>query len=152
MKINIICIGKLKEKYLVDAEKEYVKRLSRFCELKIIELNEERENTPNALLKEAERILSKINDKDFVIALAIEGRKRDSEDFSKDIISIFESGKQSISFVIGGSEGLDESVKKRADYLLSFSDMTFPHQLMRIILLEQLFRAYKIANKEKYHK
>lgn len=152
MKINIICIGKLKEKYLVDAEKEYVKRLSRFCELKIIELNEERENTPNALLKEAERILPKINDKDFVIALAIEGRKRDSEDFSKDIISIFESGKQSISFVIGGSEGLDESVKNRADYLLSFSDMTFPHQLMRIILLEQLFRAYKIANKEKYHK
>ncbi|HQO69921.1 MAG TPA: 23S rRNA (pseudouridine(1915)-N(3))-methyltransferase RlmH, partial [Clostridia bacterium] len=97
-------------------------------------------------------ILSKIDTKDYVICLAIEGKKLNSEAFSERIISVFDSAKPVIDFVIGGSLGLSDNVKKRADMLLSFSDMTFPHQLMRIILLEQVYRAFKIANNENYHK
>lgn len=152
MKINIICVGKLKEKYLAEAQAEYIKRLSRFCDISITELNDEKDDIPDAIEKEGTRILSKIDTKDYVICLAIEGKKLNSEAFSEKITSVFDSAKPVIDFVIGGSLGLSDNVKKRADMLLSFSDMTFPHQLMRIILLEQVYRAFKIANNENYHK
>ena len=152
MKINIICVGKLKEKYLAEAQAEYIKRLSRFCDVSILELNDEKDDIPDAIEKEGTKILSKIDTKDYVICLAIEGKKLNSKAFSEKIISVFDSAKPVIDFVIGGSLGLSDNVKKRADMLLSFSDMTFPHQLMRIILLEQVYRAFKIANNENYHK
>jgi 23S rRNA (pseudouridine1915-N3)-methyltransferase len=152
MKINIICVGKLKEKYLIEAQDEYIKRLSRFCDVKITEVSDGKDDIPDAMEKEGARILSKIQPKDYVICLAKEGMKFDSEAFSEKIISVFDLSNPVIDFVIGGSLGLSDSVKKRADMLLSFSDMTFPHRLMRVILLEQLFRAFKIANNESYHK
>lgn len=152
MKINIICVGKLKEKYLAEAQAEYIKRLSRFCDVSMSELNDEKDDIPDAIEKEGTRILSKIDTKDYVICLAIEGKKLNSKAFSEKIISVFDSAKPVIDFVIGGSLGLSDNVKKRADMLLSFSDMTFPHHLMRIILLEQVYRAFKIANNENYHK
>ena len=152
MKINIICVGKLKEKYLAEAQAEYIKRLSRFCDVSMSELNDEKDDIPDAIEKEGTKILSKIDTKDYVICLAIEGKKLNSKAFSEKIISVFDSAKPVIDFVIGGSLGLSDNVKKRADMLLSFSDMTFPHQLMRIILLEQVYRAFKIANNENYHK
>lgn len=152
MRINIICVGKLKEKYLVEAQTEYLKRLSRFCDVKIVELNDEKDDAVEALEKEGSKILSKIDTKDYVICLALEGIKMDSEGFSDRLTAIFDSAKPTIDFVIGGSLGLGDKVKSRADLLLSFSDMTFPHQLMRIILLEQVYRAYKIAKNESYHK
>ena len=152
MKINIICVGKLKEKYLAEAQTEYIKRLSRFCDVSMSELNDEKDDIPDAIEKEGTKILSKIDTKDYVICLAIEGKKLNSKAFSEKIISVFDSAKPVIDFVIGGSLGLSDNVKKRADMLLSFSDMTFPHQLMRIILLEQVYRAFKIANNENYHK
>ena len=152
MKINIICVGKLKEKYLAEAQTEYIKRLSRFCDVSMSELNDEKDDIPDAIEKEGTKILSKIDTKDYVICLAIEGKKLNSKAFSEKIISVFDSAKPVIDFVIGGSLGLSDNVKKRADMLLSFSDMTFPHHLMRIILLEQVYRAFKIANNENYHK
>ncbi|MBP9996600.1 MAG: 23S rRNA (pseudouridine(1915)-N(3))-methyltransferase RlmH [Lachnospiraceae bacterium] len=159
MKISIICVGKIKEKFYSEALAEYAKRLSKYCKLDIIELADEK--TPEKasaheceLITKAEgdRILAKIASDAYVIATAIEGGKLDSVSFSKCIQKITLDGKNHIAFIIGGSLGLHPDVKKRADMLLSFSDMTFPHQLMRVILLEQIYRCFRIMNNEPYHK
>lgn len=159
LKITIIAVGKLKEKYLRDGVNEYYKRLSRFCEIEMVEVNEE--EAPEGLSsaqeaqlkkKEAERIIKKIKDGSIVIALDIKGCRVDSEAFAKKLEEYMISGKSHITFIIGGSLGLDDELVKRADFRLSLSDMTFPHQLARLILLEQLFRCFKIINGEPYHK
>ena len=144
LKLNIVCVGKLKEDYLTDAVNEYVKRLSRFCKTEIIELAER--NSPK---EEAESVLRAC--KGYTVALAVEGKKCSSEQFAAKVQSVFDKG-ESLTFVIGSSCGLDPSVKAQADELLSFSDMTFPHQLMRVILVEQLYRAFMINSGSKYHK
>lgn len=159
MNINIIAVGKLKEKYWVSALAEYLKRISRFCKINVIELNDKK-IPDNASAKEelkviedeGEMILSKIKDSHYVFALCVEGTKLDSVEFSKKLSSISLSGKSDIDFIIGGSLGLSGAVKKRADFKLSFSEMTFPHQLMRVILAEQIYRCFKILNNETYHK
>lgn len=159
MKIKLVTVGKVKEKFFRDAIEEYSKRLSKYCNLDIIEVNDEM--TPDGasegqvkiiLGKEAERIMSAIKDNDYVVTLEIEGKKLSSEKLADKINDICVHGNSSIAFVIGGSLGLDDSVKKRSNYALSFSDMTFPHQLMRVILLEQIYRAFKINSHEPYHK
>lgn len=159
MRITLITVGKIKEKYFTGAIEEYSKRLSRYCKLDIIELADEKtpDNASDALneqIKEKEglRILSVIPDNSYVIALAIEGKQLDSVELSEKISKLGVDGNSNIVFIIGGSLGLHRSVIKRADYLLSFSKMTFPHQLMRVILLEQIYRSYRIANNEPYHK
>ncbi len=157
--VNLIVVGKIKEKYFSSAIDEYSKRLGRYCRISICELKDEA--TPDnpsdkeregVLEKEGIRILEKIPDKSYVIALCIEGKQLSSVDLAKKIDSLSLSGSGNITFVIGGSLGLSESVKKRADFKLSFSPMTFPHQLMRVILLEQLYRAFNISAGGKYHK
>lgn len=159
MKISIITVGKIKEKYFTMAIEEYSKRLSRYIKLDIIEVADEK--TPDGASyteeeqireKEGERILKNVKDDAYVITLEIEGSMLDSVELSKKINSIGVSGKGHITFIIGGSLGLCKSVKNRADYKLSFSKMTFPHQLMRVILLEQIYRSYRILNNEPYHK
>ena len=159
MKITILCIGKVKEKFYRDAIGEYQKRLSRYCKLEIVEVADEK--TPDGASatlenqikeKEGNRILSKIREEDYVIALAIDGKMQDSVELSKNIQQLGVRGKSSIVFVIGGSLGLSKAVLKRANEKLSFSKMTFPHQLMRVILLEQVYRSYRIMNGEPYHK
>ena len=159
MKISIITVGKIKEKYFTMAIEEYSKRLSRYIKLDIIEVADEK--TPDGASyteeeqireKEGERILKNVKDDAYVITLEIEGSMLDSVELSKKINSIGVSGKGHITFIIGGSLGLCKSVKNRADYMLSFSKMTFPHQLMRVILLEQIYRSYRILNNEPYHK
>ena len=159
MKIRIIAVGKIKEDYLRDAISEYSKRISRFSDLDIIECVDEK--TPDnaspvvvgqILDKEGERILSKIDDHDYVIALVIEGKMLSSTDLSEKLEDITLKGNSTIDFVIGGSLGLSDKVKQRSDFSLSFSNMTFPHQLMRVILLEQIYRSFKIINHEPYHK
>lgn len=159
MRITIVCVGKVKEKYFSGAILEYSKRLSRYCKLEIIEVADEKtdENASAAedLLvkeKEGDRILKNIKDSSYVIALAIDGKQLDSVELSDKIDKLGIGGESHITFVIGGSLGLDERVLKRADFKLSFSKMTFPHQLMRVILLEQIYRAYRIKNGEPYHK
>lgn len=150
--IRVICVGRIKEKYLSDAILEYSKRIKKYTNLEIIELNDSSiENPKLALEQEAVLINRHIKDKDFVITLEIEGNELSSIEFSKKIdqIQILNSN---IVFVIGGSYGIDQQIKNRANYKISFSRMTFPHQLFRVILLEQIFRAYKILNNEKYHK
>lgn len=159
MKITILCVGKVKEKFYRDAIGEYQKRLSRYCKLEIVEVADEK--TPDGASKtvenqikekEGNRILSKIREEDYVIALAIDGKMQDSVELSKNIQQLGVRGKSSIVFVIGGSLGLSKAVLKRANEKLSFSKMTFPHQLMRVILLEQVYRSYRIMNGEPYHK
>ena len=159
MEIRIITVGKIKEKYLNDGIAEYAKRLSRYCKLNFIQVPDEK--TPdkasdgvNRQIKETEgnRLLSHIREQDYVIALAIEGKLLDSVELSDLIAKLGVQGKSSIAFVIGGSLGLSDAVLKRADYKLSFSRMTFPHQLMQMILLEQIYRGYRIMNHEPYHK
>lgn len=159
MKITILCVGKVKEKFYRDAIGEYQKRLSRYCKLEIVEVADEKtpdgasETVENQIKeKEGNRILFKIREEDYVIALAIDGKKQDSVELSKNIQQLGVRGKSSIVFVIGGSLGLSEEVLKRANEKLSFSKMTFPHQLMRVILLEQVYRSYRIMNGEPYHK
>ena len=159
MKIKIVSVGKIKEKYLRDGIAEYSKRLSRYCKLEIIELKDEKtkENSSekeDELVKkvEGERILKCINDDSYVIALAIEGMMLDSVKLSQKINELGINRVSEITFVIGGSLGLDKDVLARANYKLSFSPMTFPHQLMRMILLEQIYRSYRIINNEPYHK
>ena len=148
--MRIICVGKVKEKFFVDAINEYSKRISKYTKLEIIGIPDEA-NESIALKKEGEKILSKIKDSDYVVTLEIEGNSLTSLEFAKKIDNNFNSNKN-LTFVIGGSYGLDESVKSRSDYKLSFSKFTFPHQLFRVILLEQIYRAYKINNNENYHK
>ena len=159
MRISIVCVGKIKEKFYVQAVCEYVKRLSRYCKLDIIELPDEKtpENAGEQLnlaikAKEGDRILSSLKDDAYVIALAIEGKMLDSVELSEKIDRLGIEGTSNITFVIGGSLGLSDDVLKCADYKLSFSKMTFPHQLMRVILLEQIYRSFRISNNEPYHK
>lgn len=159
MKILVLCVGKVKEDFYKKAVLEYMKRLSRYCKPKITEVPDEKtpEGASETVIdqikeKEGERILRHLNDDSYVIALAIQGNMPDSLELAEKIENLGLKGKSSITFVIGGSLGLSEKVLKRADELLSFSKMTFPHQLMRVILLEQVYRSYRIIHKEPYHK
>ena len=159
MRISIICVGKIKEKYLKLGIDEFTKRLSKYCKLEIIELDDEKapENLSDKEMlmikeKEGKKILSKIKDNAHVIALAIDGKNLSSEELAHNINNLGVRGTSHIVFVIGGSLGLSDEVLKRANYKLSFSKMTFPHQLMRLILLEQVYRAYRINSGEPYHK
>lgn len=159
MNITILCVGQIKEKYFRDAIAEYQKRLIRYCKLQMIEVADEKtkENASEAendliRKKEGERLLKHIKDSDYCITLEIDGRMLTSEGLSKEIDRLGLAGKSSLVFVIGGSIGLDTAVLKRSDYALSFSKMTFPHQLMRVILLEQIYRSYRIMRGEPYHK
>ena len=150
--IKIICLGKIKESYFNDAIKEYTKRLSKYTEIKIIELDDVGIDDKKVVLKkEEEKILKVLNDKEYIITLEIEGNEISSLDFAKKINDIFIQSSN-ITFIIGGSYGLSDEIKKKSNYKLSFSKMTFPHQLFRVILLEQLYRAFKINNNEEYHK
>lgn len=159
MNITIVCVGKIKETFYKDAVNEYAKRLSRYCKFQVIEVADEK--TPDQTTaheedlirqKEAERILKQIKEDAYVIALAIQGKKLDSVAFSEYIERLGVQGKSNLVFVIGGSLGLHSTVLKRADDQISFSDMTFPHQLMRVILAEQIYRGFRIMNGEPYHK
>lgn len=159
MRINIVCVGKIKEKYLKLGIDEFKKRLSKYCKLEIVELDDEKapENLSDKEMlmikdKEGKKILSKIKDNSYVIALAIDGKNLSSEELADTINKLGIRGVSNITFVIGGSLGLSDEVLSRADYKLSFSKMTFPHQLMRLILLEQIYRSYRINNGEPYHK
>ena len=159
MKITLITVGKIKERFFEDAIAEYSKRLSRYCKLEIIQVADEKtpdgasENVERQIKeKEGERILSNIKDGSFVVALAINGNMLDSEELAAKIEKWGVSGISQIVFIIGGSLGLSNQVLARADYKLSFSKMTFPHQLMRVILLEQIYRSYRIIQGEPYHK
>ena len=149
MNIDIVCIGKLKEKYWQDAAAEYIKRLSRFCKLSVTELPESRSDSKE---EESRDIMAHVPKGSYVIALDVGGKALSSENFAKKISDLALEGRSDICFVIGGSNGFDDSVRKAADFRLSFSAFTFPHQLMRVILLEQIYRAFKINNNEKYHK
>ncbi len=148
--MKIICVGKIKEKFFVDAAEEYIKRIGKYTKLEIIEIPDEA-NYNIALKKEEEKILSRIKDNDYVVTLEIEGNSLDSLEFARKIDNNFNTNKN-LTFVIGSSYGIGDLVKQRSDYKLSFSKFTFPHQLFRIILLEQIYRAYKINNNENYHK
>ncbi|MEW8974202.1 MAG: 23S rRNA (pseudouridine(1915)-N(3))-methyltransferase RlmH [Tissierellaceae bacterium] len=159
MNINIIAVGKVKEKYIRDGIKEFEKRLSRYCNLKIIEIDDERapENLSQRDMelvkdKEGRRILSKIPQNTHIISLEIEGRKISSEELSKKMEDLMINGINDITFIIGGSLGLSSEVRNSANFKLSFSNMTFPHQLMRLILLEQIYRGFRIMKGEPYHK
>ena len=159
MKISILCVGKVKESFYQKAIQEFEKRLSRYCRLSIIEVADEKtledaSETEISLIKdkEGERLLKNIKDDGYVICLAIEGKMLDSVELSQKMSKIQVQGTSHIYFVIGGSLGLSDAVLERADYKLSFSRMTFPHQLMRVILLEQIYRSFRIANNEPYHK
>lgn len=146
--MKIICVGKIKEKFFRDAIEEYVKRISKYTKLEIVEIPDESDFN---LKKERNKILSKIKDSDYVITLEIEGNSLDSLKFARKIDNNFNSNKN-LTFVIGSSYGLDDLVKQRSNYRLSFSKFTFPHQMFRVMLLEQIYRAYKINNNENYHK
>lgn len=159
MKITLVTVGKIKEKFYTDAIAEYSKRLSRYCKLEIIQVADEK--TPDHASetverqikeKEGEKILLSIKEGAYVVALAIDGDTPDSVKLSEKIAALGVGGVSQIVFIIGGSLGLADAVLKRADYKLSFSNMTFPHQLMRVILLEQIYRSYRIMNGEPYHK
>ena len=159
MKITLITVGKIKEKFFNDAISEYSKRLSRYCKLNIIEVPDEKtpDKASEALeeqikAKEGERILSKLSDDAYTIVLAIDGKNLDSVELAEKIEKLGINGVSHIQFIIGGSLGLHSSVMQKADFKLSFSRMTFPHQLMRVILLEQIYRSYRIISKEPYHK
>ena len=150
--IKIICLGKIKEDYLNDAINEYKKRLSKYTTVEIIELEDiDNKSKEVVLSKEKEEILKHLNKKDYIITLDIDGKEIDSLEFAKKIDSIYLTNSN-ITFIIGGSYGLHEDIKKLSNYKLSFSKLTFPHQLFRVILLEQLYRSYKIINNETYHK
>jgi 23S rRNA (pseudouridine1915-N3)-methyltransferase len=158
MKITIACVGKIKEKYFTDAIAEYSKRLGRYVTLDIAEVADEKapENLSNAQMiqvknAEGKRLLNVIKDS-YVVALAIDGKKLSSEKFAEKIDNCMVQGVSHITFVIGGSLGLSDEVLQKADYKLSFSDMTFPHQLMRVVLLEQIYRVQRILKNEPYHK
>ena len=159
MRISIICVGKIKEKYLKLGIDEFKKRLSKYCKLEIIELDDEKapENLSDKEMlmikeKEGKKILSKIKDNSYVIALAIDGKNLSSEELADTINNLGVRGNSHIVFIIGGSLGLSDEILSRANYKLSLSKMTFPHQLMRLILLEQVYRAYRINSGEPYHK
>lgn len=159
MNITVIAVGKIKEKFYTEALAEYSKRLSRYCSLKIVEVEDEK--TPDGasealnasiMKKEADSIRKHIPKDSYVISLAIEGKRYDSVGFADHIQKLGVNGRSNIVFLIGGSLGIDELLKKESGELISFSDMTFPHQLMRVILLEQIYRSFRIINNEPYHK
>ena len=158
MKVTLICVGKVKEKFYRDAIKEYEKRLGEYIKLNTIEINDEKVKVENpseiaiAMDKEGKNILSKIKDNQYVITLEILGKNLSSEDFAEKINNLMLSGNSDVVLVIGGSYGLSDEVKKCSNYALSFSKMTFPHQMMRVILLEQVYRAYRIITGASYHK
>ena len=159
MKITIIAVGKVKEKFYRDALAEYGKRLGKYCRLEVVEVEDEKtpDKAGEALElqikeKEAQRILKYVKDDAYLITLEIEGRKMDSVSFAKKLEKLATYGTSHIQFVIGGSLGLHDMVSARADEKISFSDMTFPHQLMRILLEEQIYRGYRIICGEPYHK
>jgi len=159
MNIRLICVGKIKEKYLTQGISEYKKRLSRYARVEIIEVQDEkapeslsRAEEQMVLEREAGRIKKYFRDGAVKIVLAIEGRSFSSEEFAEVLQQYALSGKSQLDFIIGGSLGLDEEIEKQADLLLSFSRFTFPHQLMRLVLLEQIYRAFRIINGEPYHK
>ena len=159
MNINIIAVGKIKEKYLKDAIDEYKKRLSRFCKLTITEVSDEpmsqnpsEKEIEDILKKEGEKIASAIKNTDVLVTLCVEGTQRTSEEFAQFISSECVKGANTFTFIIGGSVGLSDKIKSMSNLKLSFSKMTFPHQLMRVILTEQIYRAFKINANESYHK
>ena len=158
MKVTLICVGKVKEKFYRDAIKEYEKRLGAYIKLNTIEINDEKVKVENdseialAMEKEGNNILWKIKDTQYVITLEILGKSISSGQFADKIDNLMLTGKSDVVLVIGGSYGLSDSVKKRSDYALSFSKMTFPHQMMRVVLLEQVYRAYRIITGASYHK
>ena len=150
---KIVCVGKIKEDFITKGINEYTKRINGFTKLEIIEVKEvNTNNINNNLLEEGNNILKKINKDDYVITLEIEGKSIDSVELSKQLENLRTYGNSSIVFVIGGSNGLSEDVKKRSNYKLSFSKFTFPHQLMRLILVEQIYRSLTIENNKEYHK
>lgn len=151
MMIKIIAVGKIKEDFYTDAVAEYVKRLGGYTKLSIVQVPDEKSDE-KTLDKEADHILKHINEHDYVITLEIRGKRLSSDGFADLIEQLEISGRSDITFIIGGSLGLSHRVTERADQKISFSDMTFPHQLMRVILLEQIYRAYKIIRHEPYHK
>lgn len=158
VKINLIAVGKVKEKYFLDGISEYAKRLSSYCNFKIIEIEEENYKKVSPSLveeiksKEGKKILSSIDAKGYVFVTAIEGKQFSSTSFANEIKKLNDSGVGTIYFIIGGSYGLSDEVKKRADKLISFSDMTFPHTLFRLMLTEQIYRAFSINGGTPYHK
>lgn len=159
MNINIVCVGKLKERYWTDAVTEYLKRLSRYCRMEIVELKEAKlpdhaspAEEEQVKTVEGESILRSLSADSYVIALDVKGKQLSSEQLSEKIENLALEGRSTVDFIIGGSLGLSEAVRKRADFRLSFSAMTFPHQMMRVILLEQIYRAFKISRNEPYHK
>lgn len=149
--IKIICIGKIKEKFLKDAIFEYQKRLTKYSKVEIVELPDFSLNPNQNKEKEGGLILKNIKEKDYVITLEIEGKKLNSIEFS-NLLEQIQIENSNIVFIIGGSDGLSDEVKNRSNYALSFSNLTFPHQLFRVILLEQIYRSFKIMNNESYHK
>lgn len=158
-RVTVLCVGKLKEKFYIDAAAEYVKRLQRHCKLELIELPEQRlpdDPSPaeiqKALRAEGDAIREKLPKGGAVIALCIEGKPCSSQELSRRMADLAVRGKTQLTFLIGGSVGLDEDLKRRADWRLSMSPMTFPHHMARIMLLEQIYRAYQIADGTKYHK
>ncbi|MCI5534628.1 MAG: 23S rRNA (pseudouridine(1915)-N(3))-methyltransferase RlmH [Firmicutes bacterium] len=159
MNIQIICVGKLKEKYWSDAVGEYMKRLSRYCSMEIVELKEARlpDKASHAeeeavKIEEGRSILKAIKDGTFVITLEVLGKQLSSPELAEKIENLSLEGKSNVAFVIGGSLGLSDEVSRRSDFKLSFSKMTFPHQMMRVVLLEQIYRSFKIIKHETYHK
>ncbi|WP_261040202.1 23S rRNA (pseudouridine(1915)-N(3))-methyltransferase RlmH [Streptococcus mitis] len=159
MKIKVVTVGKLKEKYLKDGIEEYLKRISRFAKFEMIELADEKtpdkasESENQKILEiEGQRILSKVGDRDFVIVLAIEGKTFSSEEFSKQLEEASIKGFSTLTFIIGGSLGLAQDVKNRANLSVSFGRLTLPHQLMRLVLVEQIYRAFTIQQGSPYHK
>lgn len=159
MNIKLITVGKLKEKYLKEGIAEYTKRLSRFCKFQVVELIDEKtpENASEAqnnqiMAKEGERIQAKIGSRDYVIVLALEGKQFPSEEFSQKLEAIAVNGYSDITFIIGGSLGLSKEIKQRANLKMSFGLLTLPHQLMRLVLIEQIYRAFMIQQGSPYHK
>ncbi|MBM7616942.1 23S rRNA (pseudouridine1915-N3)-methyltransferase [Weissella uvarum] len=159
MNIKIVCVGKLKEKYLKDGIAEYAKRLQKFGKFEIVEVPDEKapeqlsqSETDQVMAKEGERILSKIKDREYVFALAILGKERSSEELAQEINQLALHGQSDLTFIIGGSLGLSPAVLKRADTQISFGKFTLPHQLMRLVLTEQIYRAFMINEGSPYHK
>ena len=156
IKIKIVCVGKIKDAYLNQGISEFVKRLNGYCNLEIVEVKDEKivANTSEEKILEIEgnRILEKVNDKDYMILLDLRGKQFSSEEFAEKLDSLISSGVGNYAFVIGGSLGQSENVRKRANLLISFSRLTFTHQMIRLLLLEQIYRGFKINNNETYHK
>ena len=149
--ITLITVGKIKEKYIKEGIEDYLKRLSKYTKIELIELEDEAFDKTKTLKKEAEKIIKKINPKSYIVTLEIDGKQISSPELS-ELIEKTTITHSNITFIIGGSYGLDDEIKKISNYKLSFSKMTFPHQLFRLLFLEQLYRSYKIINNEEYHK